>query len=813
MKRGHLSQLIRMKLGWLVVLFGTEADPLVAQSPRETPVNFKIAFIGDQGLGSAAGAVLTLVKAEGAEAVVHSGDFDYEDNPAAWEAQINDVLGADFPYFASVGNHDESRFYGPGGYQHFMAARMNRLGIPWDGDLGVKSSFKFQGIFFVLTGPDVFGSGHAAYVRDQLAADQSIWSISSWHKNMRLMQVGGKSDEAGWEVYEESRQGGAIIATGHEHSYSRTHLLRSCQNQTVASTSDTLILTEDLPGTPEDEGKTFVFVSGLGGKSIRDQERNGHWWAAIYTATQGANHGALFGTFNFNGVPNMAHFYFKDIDGVMADEFYAISNMIPPQPPALSSFSPASGPYGTEVTISGSNFVGATQVTVGGVAAGYFRVDSNSRLRAEVPAGAPLGGSKISVTTLSGTATSADDFVVTPPLTPAIVSFSPSSGPAGMEVTITGTYFTGATEVAFNGVAASNFMVDFNSRIRAEVPVGATTGKITVTAPGGTAMSTDDFIVTSGLVGHWWFDEGGGTTAADASGNGNDGTLVSGPTWSPGQFVGALRFDGVDDYVDCGNGASLNITGKITVALWAKSDGLPGQYDALLMKTSSTSWPDGYGLFYNGSNEVRFFVNHWNTYLASAPINPTPWNHIAGVYDGSAVRIYVNGVEGTSVSYTGSIISTIADLEIGRGASDAYNLSGWIDEVRLYNRALSAEEIRALANPTMSGVAAPNPSNQITKDFHLSQNYPNPFPTRGTFGNPETVIRYELPEPVHVKLSIYDLLGHKIRTLVEASEPAGVRHINWDGTNDAGERLPSGMYMIRIDAGKYSMARKIMLMK
>ncbi|MDZ7288467.1 MAG: metallophosphoesterase [candidate division KSB1 bacterium] len=295
---------------------------------QETPANFKIAFIGDQGLGENAQAVLNLIKNEGANAVVHSGDFDYHDNPAAWDAQITNILGADFPYFACVGNHDKARFYGPGGYQEFMAARMNRLGITWDGNLGVKSSFVFNGIFFLLTSPDVFGFGHAAYIRDKLAENTSIWRICSWHKNMHLMQLGGKGDDTGWEVYEESRKAGAIIATAHEHSYSRTHLLSNCQNQTVASTSDTLALSADDPATPEDEGTTFVFVSGLGGKSIRNQELTGHWWARIYTSTQNANYGALFGVFNYEGREGLAKFYFKDITGVVPDEFYVKVDVI-----------------------------------------------------------------------------------------------------------------------------------------------------------------------------------------------------------------------------------------------------------------------------------------------------------------------------------------------------------------------------------------------------------------------------------------------------------------------------------------------------
>ena len=291
------------------------------------PVNFTIAFIADQGLGPNSEAVLNLIKTEGAGAVLHQGDFDYVDNPAAWDGQINSILGPDFPYFASVGNHDAARFYGPGGYQEFLAARMNRLGIPWDGDLGVQSSLHYGGIFIVQTAPGIFGTNHNLYIREQLAADNSIWRISSWHKNMLLMQVGEKVDETGWGVYEESRAGGAIIATGHEHSYSRTHLLSNVESQTVASTDNTLVLSSDDPSTLPDEGRSFAFVSGLGGFSVRTQQLSGDWWASIYTYDQGANYGVLFGVFNYQGNPRLAYFYFKDIDGNVPDTFFVQSSV------------------------------------------------------------------------------------------------------------------------------------------------------------------------------------------------------------------------------------------------------------------------------------------------------------------------------------------------------------------------------------------------------------------------------------------------------------------------------------------------------
>ena len=164
----RFKQLISINFSLAVIFFSIGLGSLFAQPVDETPVNFKIAFIGDQGVGDDARAVLNLIKSENADAVVHLGDFDYNDDPAAWNAQINDILGKEYPYFASIGNHDKDKFYGSGGYQEFMEERMNRLGITWDGDLGAKSSFKYSGIFFLLTGSGVLGSDHSEYIRDKL---------------------------------------------------------------------------------------------------------------------------------------------------------------------------------------------------------------------------------------------------------------------------------------------------------------------------------------------------------------------------------------------------------------------------------------------------------------------------------------------------------------------------------------------------------------------------------------------------------------------------------------------------------------------
>jgi hypothetical protein len=144
------------------------------------------------------------------------------------------------------------------------------------------------------------------------------------------MQIGGKRDEAGWNVYEESRKAGAIIVTAHEHSYSRTYEMSNFRTQTISGTSNTVILSKDDPATiGVDEGRSFGFVSGLGGKSIRDAEsglETNPWWANVYHSNNGAQYGALFGEFNLNGDASLARFYFKDIGGAVRDEFFVRSN-------------------------------------------------------------------------------------------------------------------------------------------------------------------------------------------------------------------------------------------------------------------------------------------------------------------------------------------------------------------------------------------------------------------------------------------------------------------------------------------------------
>jgi hypothetical protein len=162
--------------------------------------------------------------------------------------------------------------------------------------------------------------------------------------------------------------------------------------------------------------------------------------------------------------------------------------------PKIASFIPASGSVGAEITITGSNFTGATKVmfnSAGGTAS--FTIDSDTQLRASVPSGATSG--KITIVNAFDAGSSAADFLVTAP--PTISSFAPADGPVGTPVTILGANFLGTTNVAFNGTAVAHFTVDSNTQLRAAVPAGANTGKISVANAEGTGFSENIFTVTS----------------------------------------------------------------------------------------------------------------------------------------------------------------------------------------------------------------------------------------------------------------------------------------------------------------------------
>ncbi|WP_073104964.1 FG-GAP-like repeat-containing protein [Hymenobacter daecheongensis] len=155
--------------------------------------------------------------------------------------------------------------------------------------------------------------------------------------------------------------------------------------------------------------------------------------------------------------------------------------------PTITAFTPATGPAGTSVVISGTTLTGATSVRFNGVAAASFTVNSATQVTAVAPAGVTTG--YLSLTTAAGSASSATVFGVPP----TISSFTPGSAVAGTVFTLTGLNFTGATAVSFNGTAASSFTVLSDTQLQATLPVGTSSGPLSVTTLYGTGTSAASF--------------------------------------------------------------------------------------------------------------------------------------------------------------------------------------------------------------------------------------------------------------------------------------------------------------------------------
>lgn len=208
-------------------------------------------------------------------------------------------------------------------------------------------------------------------------------------------------------------------------------------------------------------------------------------WSRANTLASGTNLSG-FAFSNELSASNAAFIYIDDLE---------YSNALPAAgcPVSITGINPTSGPPGTIVTLTGTNFTGTSAVTYNSVAVSSYTVINPTTIEATIPAGTVVGTTATFTVTQGCDVTSSSTFTVTCPVT--VTSFSPTSGPEGTLVTITGTDFTGATSVTFNGISASYTIVNATT-ITATVPSVAVTGKIAVTK-GCTGTSAGDFTVIS----------------------------------------------------------------------------------------------------------------------------------------------------------------------------------------------------------------------------------------------------------------------------------------------------------------------------
>lgn len=231
----------------------------------------------------------------------------------------------------------------------------------------------------------------------------------------------------------------------------------------------------------------------------------------------------------------------------------------------------------------------------------------------------------------------------------------------------------------------------------------------------GGAVAADGYhygSLTRGLVAYYSLDEGAGTTAGDATELGNDGT-ITGATWNGSGQVGSdsLSFDGVDDYVS--GIYALGGASTFTVSGWVRFDTF-GTNHTFLEDWDSGTNPRAVNCYFNNVDSTTMNANihledsagntTFNVISTNIQDNLTTgeWAHATWVWDGGVIKFYLNGTELTSAAYSVSALNgPSASQHIGalQTLTTDY-LNGDIDDVRIYDRALSTPEIQALANRT-----------------------------------------------------------------------------------------------------------------
>jgi hypothetical protein len=479
--------------------------------------------------------------------------------------------------------------------------------------------------------------------------------------------------------------------------------------------------------------------------------------------------------------------------------------------PNLTSFTPASGQPSTDVTITGTNFYGVSEVSFGGTPANFFTVNSATQITARVGLGS---SGNIVVTAAGGTATSATAFSYIGP--PTITSFTPTSAISGGSVVITGTQLTGTTAVSFGGTAATSFTVDSGTQITALVASG-TSGSVSVTNTAGTATHTGFiYVVAPSTQAASIIFSSTSSTQTDislTSGNGSNRVIfmlagstgnavpVNATTYTANAAFGSGTQIGTSGWycVYNGTGSSLTVTGLN-----------PGTtYRAQVFE-------------YNGRTGIEQYLTSVATgnpnNVNSLCTNPTGGGTIAADQSGAspfdpALITSVSDPAGHSGILEGkwmmSTTSSTGGFEDISGSSGLTYNPASITQSTWYKRVT-----RVSCKSDWTGAAESNVL-KMTIDIALGaetlqekgglllQNYPNPFKS-------STTIHYRLPFEGRLTLTISTLVGTAVKVIIDAEQPEG--DYNYILADDLSE---PGVYLVtmRLNGNVNKITKTIKMVK
>ena len=298
-------------------------------------------------------------------------------------------------------------------------------------------------------------------------------------------------------------------------------------------------------------------------------------------------------------------------------------------------------------------------------------------------------------------------------VTPGALSFTGVQGgtsPAAKTLAVSNTgggtlSFTAADDAAWLSVTPASGSAPASLSVATSIaglPAGTYTGTVTVTAAGATGSPRTIAVTlsitapsTAGLVAAYGFEEATGTTSADSSGGGNVGQIAGATRTAAGRYGRALSFDGINDWMTVNHTDALNLSNGMTLSAWVN----PVQVGAAYRTVIGKEMPSGlaYMLYAgDGSGKASGRVNTTGEFAATATAN-TPlntWTFLATTWDRTTLRLFVNGVEVAGRPLTGTVRTSTGVLRIGGNGIWSEWYRGAIDEVRVYNRALTLPELQ-----------------------------------------------------------------------------------------------------------------------
>ncbi len=296
-------------------------------------------------------------------------------------------------------------------------------------------------------------------------------------------------------------------------------------------------------------------------------------------------------------------------------------------------------------------------------------------------------------------------------------------------------------------------------------------------------------------------------SANDESGNNNNGTAsgVTSVADRHGNANSAFYFDGLNDFIRIPVNTILNFQNAITINFWIKSAEF---FEREAYPLSHGNWENRWKVSIT-NKKIRWTIKTSSGIKdldSEIELEPNKLYNVCALYNGRDIELYIDGELDAFSDFSGTLLTTPIDLMIGQVLPNntEYNFKGTLDDIRIYNYAISYNRIKNLYDIPTS-LRAQN-TIKLPVQNNLYQNYPNPF-------NAATLISFDLKELSYVNLEIYDLLGRKIRTVLSEEKSPGYYKVEWEGLNDYGIQVATGIYIYSIKTGKFSASKKIVYLK